>query len=125
MLTSRITAAPSLPRRTTTPASGHRPPHEALGLAVAVVEAMIGRRPLHHLRSRLTPEAFQQLASLRASGKFSRSQVRGLRSQMPTKDAVEVSIKVSLAGRWLVCVLRLDRRQGWGCSDFLVLGADR
>lgn len=124
MLTSRITA-PQPVLRAPAARPGPRPPHQALQLAVAVVEAMMGRRPLHHLRSRLDPQAFQRLVALRTSGRFTRSRMGGLRSQMPSPTAVEVSIRISLGPRWLACVLRLDDRSDWGCSDFLVLGVDR
>lgn len=122
---SRITvAAPARIPVTTPDEPAVRPPGQVLQLAVAVVEAMTGRRPLHALRPLLAPPAFQELAAVRASGRFMASQLGRLRCQMPTDDAVEISIKIMHRSRWLVCVLRMDRRKTtWGCSEFFVLGA--
>lgn len=121
MLVSRITAP--LPTKPTSP-SAHvaAPPGEAVRLAIAVVESMMGRRPLHHLRRWLSPDAFMQLRVSRESGRFMRSRVGGMRCQMPTETAAEISIRISVSDRWLVCVLRLDRRVKWTCSEFFVLG---
>lgn len=121
MLVSRITAPLPAPPAHQIPARV-APPGQAMRLAIAVIEGMTGRRPLHHLRSHLSSEAFVQLSLLRQSGKFTSSRVGGLRCQMPTEDAAEISVRISLARRWLVCVLRLDKHSTWSCSEFVVLG---
>ncbi|WP_296137722.1 Rv3235 family protein [uncultured Tessaracoccus sp.] len=99
-----------------------RPPRAALLLAKAILEAMAGRRPLHHLRTVLSPIAFHHLARARESGHFARTRIGSWRWQMPTSSAAEISIRISLTTRWLVCVVRLDHEAGWSCSDFRVLG---
>lgn len=101
-----------------------RVPHpKALILAMAVVEAMLGRRPLHHLRPRLSEDAFVHLAMLVRTGRFKRSRISSWTCQMPTARAAEITITVTAAPRWLVCVLRLDQAKEWTCSEFTVLGA--
>lgn len=119
MTTTSIPRVPAQPQ----PSGTSKPPQPAASLAVAVVEGLIGRRPLHALRHLLSPQAFEQLAELRASGRYRRSTIGVARCQMPTERAAEIWISVSLAARWMVCVLRLDRRGTWACTDFRVLGA--
>lgn len=121
MFTAQITTPMPAPPPIEAPTA--RPSLEAVQLAVAVVEAMMGRRPLHHLRHHLAPEAFAQLTIARHSGRFTRSTLAGVRCQMPTRAAAEVSVRVSLASRWVACVLRLDREASWRCTQFIVLGS--
>ncbi|WP_366127693.1 Rv3235 family protein [uncultured Tessaracoccus sp.] len=103
--------------------AGSPPPRQAIGLATAIVESLFGRRPLHHLRQHLSANAFESLAAGRESGQFLRSTIGSWRCQMPTSTAAEVCIRVSLHGRWLVCVMRLDLLKQWRCSEFHILGA--
>ncbi|WP_367270712.1 Rv3235 family protein [uncultured Tessaracoccus sp.] len=103
--------------------AGSPPPRQAIALATAVLESLFGRRPLHHLRQHLSTHAFQSLAEGRESGRFLRSTIGSWRCQMPTSTAAEVCIRVSLHGRWLVCVMRLDFLNQWRCSEFRILGA--
>ena len=98
------------------------PPRQVAALATAVIESLFGRRPLHHLRQYLSRHAFEQLVGGRESGRFTKSQIASWRWQMPTPTSAEVSIRISLGNRWLVCVMRLDLLTKWHCSDFRVLG---
>ncbi len=99
------------------------PEPAAMILGLAVVEALIGRRPLHHLRPRMGSGAFAHLALLVHDGRFKQARIAAWRHQMPTHKAVEMSVTISDGTRWLVCVLRLDAVRQWRCSEFQVLGA--
>ena len=98
----------------------HVPP-QALGLVLATLETLQGKRSLHQLRPWLSPDAFVSLATQVESGAFSRSQVGRIRVQMPTPTAIEATARISVGPRWLACVVRLDHRNRWGCSELAVL----
>ncbi len=98
-------------------------PPQALRLALATLEALLGRRALYQLRPWLTRSAFLQLTAHVDSGMFDRSVLGALRTQMPTPHAVEATARISVHARWLACTVRLDRAQQWQCSDLTVLGA--
>ncbi|WP_331715895.1 Rv3235 family protein [Tessaracoccus coleopterorum] len=50
----------------------------------------------------------------------------GLRTQMPTLRAVEASVRLAEASRWLTCVIRLDAAESfWRCTDLYVLLPNR
>lgn len=98
-------------------------PPQAVGLAMATLEALLGRRGLHQLRPWLTRSAFLQLVTHVDSGIFERSVLGRLRTQMPTPFAVEATARISVDARWLACTVRLDRAEQWQCSDLAVLGA--
>ena len=97
-------------------------PPQALGLALATMEGLLGRRGLHQLRPWLSHAAFLQLVSHVEAGTFDRSTLGRLRLQMPTSLAVEASARISLGHRWLACTVRLDRADRWLCSDVTVVG---
>lgn len=98
-------------------------PPKALGITVAVLEALAGRRPLHQIRTRMTRAAFESLVGLLDTGRFQSVGPGRITAQMPTTGAVEATASINVAGRWLVCVLRLDHSPcGWECSDFAVVG---
>ena len=97
-------------------------PPQAVGLALATLEAVLGRRGLHQVRPWLSTSAFRQLVAHVDSGRFERSVLGGLRLQMPTPSAVEASARILVDERWLACTLRLDHEETWQCSDFMVLG---
>lgn len=103
--------------------NGFVAPPQAVGLALATLEALLGRRGLHQLRPRLSPSAFLQLVTHVDSGIFDRSVLGRLRTQMPTPFAVEATARISVNSRWLACTIRLDRIQQWECTDLTVLGA--
>ena len=92
-------------------------------LITALVEAMAGRRPLHQLRPHLNKRAFLTLVDYADSGSFRHTKAAGLRTQMPTSAAVEASLRLMTASRWVTCVFRLDRLgQGpWCCTEVSVL----
>lgn len=101
---------------------GESAPPQALHLISAVLEAMMGRRALHQLRPHLASPAFMRLVEYVEEGLFRRTMIGGVRTQMPTGNAVEASVRLALASRWITCVLRLDSdRTGWRCSDLVVL----
>lgn len=93
-----------------------------MGLALATMEGLIGRRALHQLRPWLSHSAFLQLVSHVDAGTFNRSFLGRLRVQMPTPVAVEATARISQGQRWLACTIRLDRIDRWTCSDVTVLG---
>ena len=97
-------------------------PPQAIGLALATMEGLLGRRGLHQLRPWLSRAAFLQLISHVEAGTFGHSHLGRLRLQMPTPTAVEATARISLGQRWLACALRLDRTHRWSCSDVAVLG---
>ncbi|MDF1488445.1 Rv3235 family protein [Tessaracoccus caeni] len=99
-------------------------PRVAEALVRALFESMTGRRPLHQLRRLVAGPAFARLAQHAASGAFRTARLAGIRFQMPTPTAVEAVVRLAAASRWLVCVIRLDLRDSWGCTDFAVLGYD-
>lgn len=96
-------------------------PTTARGLLSACLEAFLGRRALHQIRTSMDRRAFERLIADQISG--ATSEARPLSVQMPSDVAVEASVLVRDCGRWLVCVLRLDLDEttGWRCSDFQVL----
>lgn len=98
-------------------------PPQAVGLARATLEALLGRRGLHQLRPWLSQTAFLHLARHVDSGLFAHSVLGRLRTQMPTPLAMEASARISVDQRWLVCTVRLDLTDRWVCSDLMVLGA--
>lgn len=92
-------------------------------MAVAVLEGLAGRRPLHQIRPRMTRPAFEALVALLESGRVGRLATGRITAQMPTSAAVEATTSIDVGGRWLACVLRLDKGpHGWVCSDFAVVG---
>lgn len=97
-------------------------PAQAIGLALATMEGLLGRRGLHQLRPWLSRAAFLQLASHVDAGTFDHSVLGRMRVQMPTPSAVEATARISLGPRWLACVVRLDHTDRWLCSDVVVLG---
>lgn len=89
---------------------------------MAIVETMMGRRPLHQLRPFLDSSAFGTLARHTDSGLFRRIAIGNCRTQMPVYNAVEASVELNCGGRWVTCVVRLDARgQRWTCTQFAVL----
>lgn len=97
-------------------------PPQALSLITAVVEAMMGRRALHQLRPHLGVEAFHQLVAYADSSRFRRIQLGRVRTQMPTRLAVEACVRLAWASRWISCVIRLDAVQSsWRCTQLTVL----
>ncbi|MGO1384561.1 MAG: Rv3235 family protein [Arachnia sp.] len=119
---TRTPTPPALPR---VPSQRYSAPPQAVRLALATLEALLGRRGLHQLRPRLSRSAFLQLASHVDSGIFDRSLLGRLRTQMPTPLAVEATARISLDDRWLACTVRLDRAEQWQCSDLTVIGVGR
>lgn len=103
--------------------AAYQPIPEPLKYAMAVVETMMGRRSLHSVRRLVAEKAFVVLSQHRLSGLFMRSQAAGWRCKMPTPTAAEISVRISTAARWRVCVLRMDYDEKWRCSDLVVLGA--
>lgn len=109
---------PGTPRR-----EDRRVPSAALGIAVAVVEALSGRRPLHQIRTRMTRAAFESLVALLGTSRFTAVGQGRITAQMPSAEAVEATASINVAGRWLACVVRLDLGPyGWACSEFAVVG---
>ena len=107
----------SFPQQTPDP-----PPRQALVLITAVIETMMGRRPLHQLRPHLAVPAFRQLVGYVDDGGFRTARMGGLRTQMPTIRSVEASVRLATSARWLTCVIRLDAPERlWRCSDLYVL----
>lgn len=105
------------------PAPAHEPaPPQAMNLIRVVVEALMGRRPLHQVRPHLAHGAFENLSRYVDSGAFKRIRVGRVRSQMPTVRAVEATVCVEVNGRSMSCVLRLDaKRTSWRCTELIVL----
>jgi len=91
-------------------------------LAHAVLDALQGMRALHQIRPHLSPRAFQQLVSYSDAASFRIGRVGPLRVQRPAPDSLEASGTVRIRDRWLACVIRLDRRDNWKCSDLRVVG---
>lgn len=91
-------------------------------LAQAVLDAIQGTRALHQIRPHLSPRAFQQLVSYSDAASFRIGRVGPLRVQRPAPDSLEASGTVRIRDRWLACVIRLDRRDDWKCSDLRVVG---
>lgn len=101
-------------------------PPQALSLITAVMEAMMGRRPLHQLRPHLGLDAFTRLAGYVDGGRFRRMRLGRVRAQMPTGRAVEASVRLACASRWVSCVIRLDAGQrAWKCTELFVLEPGR
>ncbi|HMR50588.1 MAG TPA: Rv3235 family protein [Arachnia sp.] len=119
-LRQSVPAVPQLP----TPAGPPPVPPVAEVLVRALIESMTGRRPLQQLRRRITRSAFATLAHHAETGAFRAAQMGGIRFQMPTPTAIEAVVRIAGASRWLACVVRLDLRGSWGCTDFAVLGVD-
>ena len=94
----------------------------APALAHAVLDALQGMRALHQIRPHLFPRAFQQLVSYSDAVSFRIGRVGPLRVQRPAPDSLEASGTVRIRDRWLACVIRLDRRGDWKCSDLRVVG---
>ena len=94
-------------------------------LALATLEALLGRRGLHQLRPWLSQAAFIQLVGHVESGLFDHSVLGRLRAQMPTPLAVEATARISVDQRWLACTVRLDRSENWRVSDMTVVGAQK
>ncbi|MEZ5085197.1 MAG: Rv3235 family protein [Tessaracoccus sp.] len=99
-------------------------PQMAEALVRALVESMTGRRPLHQLRRCVARPAFARLAHHANTGDFRRVRLAGIRFQMPTPTAIEAVVRLAASSRWIACVVRLDLRGSWGCTDFAVLGYD-
>ncbi|MHA6511939.1 Rv3235 family protein [Tessaracoccus sp. Z1128] len=97
-------------------------PSQAMNLIRAVLEAVMGRRPLHQLRPHLAPAAFENLVHYVDSGRFRRVRVGRVRSQMPTERSVEATVRVCSGGRSVSCILRLDAGPTtWRCSELVIL----
>ena len=112
---------PLQPRPASAVPSASAPP-PAIALIIALVEALAGRRPLHQLRPHLSREAFLAVVDYADEGTFARTTVAGLRTQMPSERAVEASLRLLTASRWVSCVLRLDRTdRAWRCTEVSVL----
>lgn len=108
---------------TSSPVPAGAVPPVALGIAMATLEAMAGRRPLHQIRSRMSRRAFEALVALHSSGRFRSPGFGRLTAQQPSPSAVEATASIHVGGRWLACVVRLDKgTTGWNCSHFAVLG---
>lgn len=91
-------------------------------LIQGLVEALMGRRPLHQLRPWLGPTAFETLSDRVDSGRYRRLRPGRIRSQMPSPDSVEACVGLVMGGRSLTCTIRLDLgRGGWRCTHFVVL----
>ena len=109
---------PLQPRPASAVPSASAPP-PAIALITALVEALAGRRPL---RPHLSREAFLAVVDYADEGTFARTTVAGLRTQMPSERAVEASLRLLTASRWVSCVLRLDRTdRAWRCTEVSVL----
>lgn len=117
---------PATPTHTLTPAPTTVPP-AGLGLVLACLDALSGRRALHQIRPRMALTAFERLIQERATAAHSSAQVGRIRIQMPHASAIEASTLIECAGTWLACVLRLDHLGGsdWACTDFRVIGPGR
>lgn len=121
-VTTSHPARSSLIRPPVSPARTVPAPPQALSLIAAIVEAMMGRRALHQLRPHLEVDAFLQLAAYTDSSRFRRVELGSIRTQMPTRLAVEASVALTSASHWLSCVIRLDVVQAsWRCTDLMVL----
>ena len=97
-------------------------PPPAMVLIRGVVETMMGRRALHQLRPHLATGAFHKLVLYTDSRTFRRTAIGRVRTQMPADGAVEASVQLAYAGRWLTCVIRLDEQDGrWRCTDVTML----
>jgi hypothetical protein len=97
-------------------------PPPAIALIAALVEALACRRPLHQLRPHLSRDAFLSVVDYVDDGTFRRTRAAGLRTQMPSEGAVEASLRLLTASRWVSCVLRLDRSdRAWCCTQLSVL----
>ena len=79
-------------------------------------------RALHQIRPPSVPPRFQQLVSYSDAASFRIGRVGPLRVQRPAPDSLEASGTVRIRDRWLACVIRLDRRDNWKCSDLRVVG---
>lgn len=97
-------------------------PSQAVVVAVATLEGLLGRRGLHQLRPWMGAAAFLHLVAHVDAGTFCHSRLGQLRLQMPSPCAVEASSRISVGQRWLVCTIRLDRADRWRCSEVTVLG---
>ena len=94
----------------------------APALAHAVLDALQGLRALHQIRPHLSLRAFQHLVSYSVAASFRIGRGGPLRVQRPAPDSLEASGTVRIRDRWLACVIRLDRRDDWKCSDLRVVG---
>lgn len=118
----RVTRA-ALPRNDTAGAYPADRSSSALAASLArpILDVLLGRRPLHQIRSRLAPAVRNVLAShaLRGSlGSTNPGRLRSLHSCAITPDLVEGCAVISTnAGRTRALVLRWERSaQGWLCT---------
>ncbi|RRD47423.1 Rv3235 family protein [Tessaracoccus sp. OH4464_COT-324] len=105
------------------PGPKRRRPRQAVALAIALVEASVGHRPLHQVRRLLSLEAFEQLTEHRSSRRYGTNILRISSFQLPSPNSAEVVIRLATAAYLQVCTLRLELSDGsWMCTDFSVLG---
>lgn len=97
---------------------------EASKLAGAVVEALIGRRPVAQLRRWVSREVLEVLAATRSFGDAAR--LRKVQTNFPTPIAAEALALVEDGARTRMVVLRCDRmdhgqgRPRWQCTHVSV-----
>lgn len=98
------------------------PPEAGLGLVMACLDALRGRRALHQIRPRMARPAFERLIQ-HAAPPLSSAAVGRIRIQMPHPGAIEASTLVEYADTWLACTMRLDSHEesGWTCTDFRLI----
>lgn len=97
-------------------------PQQVLRLIHVLLEAMAGRRALHQVRPLLSQECLVRLAEYVDTGDFRRLAIGSVRTQMPTRHAVEATVTLLCAGRVVSCVMRLDvHGQRWVCTELAVL----
>jgi len=93
-----------------------------MGLALATLEALAARRPLHHLRPHLSADAFASLVRHSDTHHYREAHLGRIRGQMPTPHAVEVNASIRVAERWLAAVLRVEYAGRWRITEVCVVG---
>ena len=98
-------------------------PEAGLGLVMACLDALRGRRALHQIRPHMARPAFERLIQ-HAAAPLASAAVGRIRVQMPHAGAIEASTLVECANTWLACTMRLDGHEasGWTCTDFRLIG---
>lgn len=112
----------ALPRVNTPVLHDAAVPPRAVGLVIGVLEALVGKRPLHQIRPHLSPDAFRAVVDYHDSGLLGGSALGRIRVQRPAAGAVEASVLVHVGVRWLACSLRLEGRDAWHCCHVHLLG---
>ena len=97
-------------------------PAQAMGLALATLEALAARRPLHQLRPHLSGGAFASLVQYSDTNRYRDSHLGRIRGQMPSPTSAEVNASIRVGERWLACVLRVEYAGRWRVADLHVLG---